>query len=217
MTDDSVEFSRRALLRASGAAAGGTAAIGGVGSAAAQEGGGGQIDYSGWFSGVSNFSSTVDRRGEDEVTVEVGVEANQGYFGFGPAAVWVDPDTTVTWEWTGRGNAHNVVAEDDSFTSGSAVAEAGTTYERTFSEAGIHKYYCKPHELNGMKGAIVVGDDVPTVAAGASTPVNPKHMGVPFQPHYVGIATLLGISSTLAFTFYLLKYGESAHTSGGNN
>jgi len=218
---------RRDFLRSAGTVTGGAAAAGAAGSAAAAgEGdsgsgggssGGGQPDYKGWFSGVSNFSSTVDQRGEDEVTVEVGVEANQGYLGFGPAAVWVDPDTTVTWEWTGRGNSHNVVADDDSFTSGSPVPEAGTTYERTFSEAGIHKYYCQPHELNGMKGAIVVGDDVPTVAAGASTPVNPKHMGVPFQPHYVGIATLLGISSTLAFTFYLLKYGESAHTSGGNN
>jgi len=202
MTDDSVEFSRRALLRASGAAAGGTAAIGGVGSAAAQEGGGGQIDYSGWFSGVSNFSSTVDRRGEDEVTVEVGVEANQGYFGFGPAAVWVDPDTTVTWEWTGRGNAHNVVAEDDSFTSGSAVAEAGTTYERTFSEAGIHKYYCKPHELNGMKGAIVVGDDVPTVEVeGPSGPV------VPESAKLFGVTSGFVMTAVLGLAYFFMKYG----------
>ncbi|ACV10757.1 halocyanin domain protein [Halorhabdus utahensis DSM 12940] len=202
MTDDSVEFSRRALLRASGAAAGGTAAIGGVGSAAAQEGGSGQIDYSGWFSGVSNFSSTVDRRGEDEVTVEVGVEANQGYFGFGPAAVWVDPDTTVTWEWTGRGNAHNVVAEDDSFTSGSAVAEAGTTYERTFSEARIHKYYCEPHELNGMKGAIVVGDDVPTVEVeGPSGPV------VPESAKLFGVTSGFAMTAVLGLAYFFMKYG----------
>ncbi|MFB6201184.1 MAG: halocyanin domain-containing protein, partial [Halorhabdus sp.] len=69
----------------------------------------------------------------------------------------------------------------------------------------------------GMKGAVVVGDDYPTVEAGASTPVNPEHMGVPFQPHYVGIATFLAIAASIVFTFYLLKYGESAHTSGGNN
>ncbi|CCQ34721.1 Halocyanin-like protein [Halorhabdus tiamatea SARL4B] len=208
---------RRDFLRTAGTAAGGAAAAGAVGSAGAQEGGGAQPDYGGWFSDVSNFSSTVDRRGEDEVTIEVGVEANGNYWGFGPAAVWVDPETTVIWEWTGRGNAHNVVADDDSFSSGSPTAEAGTTYEQTFSEAGIQKYYCNPHLSAGMKGAVVVGEDVPTVAADAATPVNPEHMGVPFQPHYVGIATLLGISSTLAFTFYLLKYGESAHTSGGNN
>ena len=210
-------MNRRDFLRTTGTVAGGAAAAGAVGSAAAQEGGGAQPDYEGWFSDVSNYSGTADSRGEDAITVEVGVEANGNYYGFGPPAAWVDPETTVTWEWTGRGNAHNVVAEDDSYSSGSAVAEAGTTYERTFSEPGIYKYYCSPHELNGMKGAIVVGDDVPTVAADASTPVNPEHMGVPFQPHYVGIATLLGISSTLAFTFYLLKYGESAHSKGGNN
>lgn len=208
---------RRDFLRTAGTAAGGAAAAGAVGSAAAQEGGGAQPDYGGWFSGVSNFSSTVDRRGEDAVTIEVGVEANGNYWGFGPAAVWVDSGTTVTWEWTGRGNAHNVVAEDDSFSSGSATAKAGTTYEQTFSEAGINNYYCDPHLSAGMKGAVVVGEDVPTVAADAATPVNPEHMGVPFQPHYVGIATLLGISSTLAFTFYLLKYGESSHSNGGRN
>ncbi|WEL21080.1 halocyanin domain-containing protein [Halorhabdus sp. BNX81] len=202
MTDDSVEFSRRALLRASGTAAGGAAAIGAVGSAAAQESGGGQVDYGGWFSDVSNFSSTVDRRGEDEITVEVGVEANQGYYGFGPAAVWVDPDTTVTWEWTGRGNAHNVVADDDSFSSGSAVAEAGTTYERTFSEAGIHKYYCSPHELNGMKGAIVVGDDVPTVEVeGPSGPV------VPESAKLFGVTSGFVMTAVLGLVYFFMKYG----------
>lgn len=209
---------RRDFLRTAGTAAGGAAAAGAAGSAAGQEGSGGaQPDYGGWFSGVSNVSSTVDRRGEDAVTIEVGVEANGNYWGFGPPAVWVDSGTTVTWEWTGRGNAHNVVAENDDYSSGSPAAQAGTTFEHTFDAAGIHKYYCNPHLSAGMKGAVVVGDDVPTVAADAATPVNPEHMGVPFQPHYVGIATLLGISSTLAFTFYLLKYGESAHSKGGSD
>jgi hypothetical protein len=45
----------------------------------------------------------------------------------------------------------------------------------------------------------------------------PHEMGVPLQPHYVGIATILMVASTLGFVFYQLKYGESAHTKGGNN
>ncbi|MFB6128562.1 MAG: halocyanin domain-containing protein [Halorhabdus sp.] len=208
---------RRDFLRTAGTAAGGAAAAGAVGSAAAQAGGGPQPDYGGWFSNVSNFSGTVDRRGQDAVTVEVGVEANGNYWGFGPPAVRVDPDTTVTWEWTGRGGAHNVVAENDDYSSGAPTAQAGATFEQTFDAAGIHKYYCDPHRSAGMKGAVVVGSDVPTVAANAATPVNPEHMGIPFQPHYVGIATLLGISSTFAFAFYLLKYGETAHSKGGND
>jgi len=209
---------RRDLLRTTGALAGGTAAASAAGSAGAQEGGGGsQPDYGGWFSDVSNFSSTEDYRGQDEVVVEVGVDGNGGAWAFGPPAIHVDVGTTVVWEWTGEGNAHNVVADDDSYSSGSAVAEAGTTFEQTFEEAGISKYYCDPHLSVGMKGAVVVGDDYPAIEAGASTPVNPEHMGVPFQPHYVGLATFLGISSTIAFTFYLLKYGESAHTKGGND
>jgi hypothetical protein len=70
-----------------------------------------------------------------------------------------------------------------------------------------------------MLGAIAVGSDVPraqTGGGGAAEPVNPEHMGVPIQAHWVGIATILMIVSTIIFTFFLLKYGESAHTKGGN-
>jgi hypothetical protein len=42
-------------------------------------------------------------------------------------------------------------------------------------------------------------------------------MGVPFQAHFVGIATILAVTLSLVFTFSLLKYGESANTKGGNN
>jgi hypothetical protein len=42
-------------------------------------------------------------------------------------------------------------------------------------------------------------------------------MGVPIQAHFVGIATILAIIVSLVFTFFMLKYGESPHASGGNN
>jgi len=206
---------RRDFLRAAGAAGGATAVAGAGGTAAAQEGGAPQPDYGGWFSDVSNYSTTEDFRGQDEVTVEVGVEGNGNFWAFGPPAIHVDPGTTIIWEWTGQGSAHNVVAEDESYSSGSPVAQAGTTFERTYDEDGIYKYYCDPHLSVGMKGAVVVGTDYPSIAEGAGTPVNPEHMGVPFQPHYVGLATFLGIAGTLGFTFYLLKYGESPNSKGG--
>ena len=51
--------------------------------------------FDGWFDDVSNVDGVVDRRGNDGVVVEVGVDANGGAFGFGPAAVRVSPGTTV--------------------------------------------------------------------------------------------------------------------------
>lgn len=112
-------------------------------------------DYGDWFSNVSNYAETVDRTGQQEVTVTVGAEGNNGNLAFGPAAVRVDPGTTVVWEWNGKGGTHNVAAEDGSFES-EMTGEAGFTFEHTFEEAGITKYACVPHEAMGMKGAIVV-------------------------------------------------------------
>jgi len=116
-------------------------------------------DYGGWFDGVDNDDSTVDRTDADEVTVSVGARSN-GYQ-FDPPAVAVSAGTTVVWEWTGNG-AHNVVSEADEFES-ELTGEEGFTFEYTFEEAGIHRYYCNPHKGQGMKGAVVVGDEFPTL------------------------------------------------------
>jgi halocyanin-like protein len=115
------------------------------------------IDYDGWFAETENFDgTTVDARGQDSVTVAVGAEGNGGgAFAFDPPAVWVDPGTAVTWEWTGSGGSHNVVASDGSFRSGDAT-DSGT-YDRTFDSEGTFTYYCDPHRGLGMKGAVVVG------------------------------------------------------------
>ncbi|MFC7068732.1 halocyanin domain-containing protein [Halobaculum lipolyticum] len=142
---------RRHVLAAGAAAATG-ALLGGTAPAAAQSG----TDFGGWFDGVANYDGVVDRTGQSEVTVEVGVENGDGPYGFGPAAIRVDPGTTVTWEWNGQGGSHNVVAEDGSFES-ELVAEAGHTFSHTFESEGQFTYYCQPHEALGMKGAVVVG------------------------------------------------------------
>jgi halocyanin-like protein len=89
------------------------------------------------------------------VTVTVGAQGNGGYLAFDPAAVRVSSGTTVTWEWTGQGGSHNVVAEDGSFES-ELVAEEGHTFSHTFEESGAYRYYCQPHETLGMNGAVVV-------------------------------------------------------------
>jgi halocyanin-like protein len=145
---------RRRLLQASAGAVGaGLLGVGATGTAAGQSG-----PFDGWMSDVSNYEGVVDQTGSGEVTVEVGVEANNGAFGFGPAAIQVDTGTTVVWEWTGQGGQHNVVAEEGGDFESELSAEAGFTFEQTFDSEGVVKYFCTPHRALGMKGVVVVGD-----------------------------------------------------------
>jgi halocyanin-like protein len=113
------------------------------------------------MSDVSNYDGVHDHTGSGEVTVEVGAEANQGAFGFGPAAIQVDPGTTVVWEWNGEGGVHNVAAESGGEFSSELTQEAGFTFEHTFESEGVAQYFCQPHRALGMKGVVVVGDAVP--------------------------------------------------------
>jgi len=149
-TDHQIDAGRRRVLRgvAAGATAGALAAT--ASSAAARS-----TDLSEWFANTGNAGSVADRTGQSEVTVAVGTSGNGAAFGFGPAAVRVDPGTTVVWEWTGEGGQHNVVAEDGSFES--SLQQTGT-FEHAFESAGVTRYVCTPHEMMGMKGAVIVGD-----------------------------------------------------------
>ncbi|POG57381.1 halocyanin domain-containing protein [Haloferax marisrubri] len=203
---------RREFLRTAGGAT--AAATAAAGTAAAQEGGGGaqvQPDFGGYLDGVDG--GYEDLRGQSEVTIEVGASGNGGNLAFAPAGIWIDPGTTVTWEWTGEGGGHNVVAsEGASLDSGAAVSEAGTTYEFTFEDGGITNYHCVPHEALGMLGAVAVGDDVATISTGGGGEKELHELGVPIQAHWVGSATILGILVTIIYTFFILKYGESPNT-----
>jgi halocyanin-like protein len=144
---------RRTLLRAGAGVAAATAAAGATGSAVAQD-----APYDGYLSDVGNFDgTTADMTGQDQVTIQVGSQGNGGAFAFGPPAVQVDPGTTVVWEWTGQGGQHNVVDEAGAFES-ELTAEGGFTFEYTFDEEGVVKYYCLPHRALGMKGVVAVGD-----------------------------------------------------------
>ena len=126
------------------------------------ESGGGSVEASqevaDYLSETSNFDGTLaDMTGQDTVTVAVGAEANGGAFGYDPAAVQISTGTTIEFEWTGEGAAHNVVSEGDGpLDSGSAVDASGVEYEYTFEETGTFLYECTPHSSLGMKGAIVV-------------------------------------------------------------
>jgi halocyanin-like protein len=112
--------------------------------------------YDGWLDDVGNFDgSAADRTGQSTVRVQVGAAGNGGNFAFEPAAVRVDPGTTVRWAWTGNGGSHSVTASDGAFGS-ALVGAAGVNFEQTFDESGVQKYFCQPHRSLGMKGVVEV-------------------------------------------------------------
>jgi hypothetical protein len=55
-----------------------------------------------------------------------------------------------------------------------------------------------------------------TAAASEGGGVDLHNLGVPILAHWVGVAAIFGIVVSLVFTFYVLKYGESAHSSSPN-
>ncbi len=137
---------------------------------------------------------------------------------FDPDKLTVTPGTTVKFVWESDG--HNVVPESQPEGAGwkgsgsaSELFDTGHTYSHTFSTPGEYAYYCAPHKSAGMTGTITVGS---AGGGGGAAEADPEEMGVPFQAHYVGIATILMVMMSLLYTFFFLKYGESAHTSGGN-
>ncbi len=199
---DNDPVSRRGVLRA---AAGATAAAGAASATAntvaAQEMP--EWDYSADVDGGHE-----DLRGEDEVTVMVGAEGNGGDVAFSPAGIWIDPGTTVTWEWTGNGGDHNVEAEDGPAELASDLtAEEGFTYEFEFTEdhEGITSYHCTPHIPVEMFGEVAVGDDVPTADAGGGGGGGAPQ--IPDSARTLGVATFVAMVSTLGFAFFFLKYG----------
>jgi len=116
------------------------------------DGGGVPSEVSEYLSNTSNFDgSLADETGADAVSVTVG--GDDGLL-FDPPAIRVSTGTTVTWEWAG--GFHNVVAEDGAFDSGDPVSDESTTFEHEFTESGTYLYKCEPHEMQGMKAAVVV-------------------------------------------------------------
>ena len=197
---------RREFVRTAGGASAALAAgAGATGSAAAQE------VQPEWPSGVTsgNLGSYVDARGQSEVTVQVG--AGDSGLAFDPTQLWVDTGTTITWEWTGNGGAHNVQTVEGggpaSLDSGDPVGEEGYTYEYEVTEedAGITHYHCVPHTAVGMHAGLAVGGDVATVETGGGGSSNAVF--VPQGARALGIATFIAMVSTLGLAFVFMKYG----------
>lgn len=107
------------------------------------------------------YDETIDdRTGEEELTIEVGA-GNDG-LAYDPPAARIDVGTTIVWEWTGRGGAHNVNSDperddtDFEFRSGDIIDEEGHTWSHTFEEDGVANYYCEAHRTVGHLGGLIV-------------------------------------------------------------
>lgn len=98
-----------------------------------------------------------------------------GDHAFSPARITVSAGAEVTWV-NDSGQAHTVTAYEDSlpegapyFASGGAPSEEaaradlsaglirpGETFSVTFEVPGTYRYFCIPHEGQGMTGTVVV-------------------------------------------------------------
>ncbi|WP_135820140.1 plastocyanin/azurin family copper-binding protein [Halostella litorea] len=139
---------------------------------------------------------------------------------YDPAELYIAPGTTVTFDWTSDG--HNIIVdskpEDSDWEGHEPIENEGFTHEHTFEVLGDYEYYCSPHQSLGMEAVIHVteGGQNPNAGGGGGGEVDPHELGVPFQAHFVGIATLLAVFVSLVYSFYVLKYGESPHSSSPN-
>ncbi|SFR35712.1 halocyanin domain-containing protein [Halogeometricum limi] len=123
------------------------------------------VDLTEWFAKTDSVDGVTDATGQASVVVRVGTEGNGGDFAFSPPVVRVSPGATVTWEWTGAGGSHNVVAEGGAFES-PYHTDAGATFAYTASSPSVVPYACTPHSPMGMRGALVVGDVAVTLPGG---------------------------------------------------
>ena len=113
-----------------------------------------------WTTQMNNYDGVVDRTGRASVTIDVGVEADDGtYFAFGPATVRVSPRTRVTWQWLGNGGSHNVHAVTGANFESETTATAGYRFKQMFESERTITYQCDPHTSIGMKGVILVRED----------------------------------------------------------
>lgn len=219
---------RREFLRTAGGAAGAATATSAAAGPAAADGSVLAAQEDGEDSGASDGADGSDT-GEDGAdgneseggglpgagdTQEI-VVGPGGDLSFDPDNVEVLPGTTVVWTWDSDG--HNVapdgIPEGAEWEGHPEIVGSGSEYQHTFTTEGTYDYVCTPHVQNGMVGSVVVTEDADSGGGGGGyEPPDPAHMGIPVQKHFVGALAFMGIFVTLVFTFYVLKYGESAHT-----
>jgi plastocyanin len=209
-------MNRRDFLLAASAAAGGSAAASGTAAAQQGNGSGGGNASGGNATGGGNASaggggnqSAAGGGGGGTRTVTVGPG---GALTFEPAELTIAPGTRVQFTWGSGG--HNVVPDSGNW-GHQPIEDQGFSFTTPpFTQTGENPYVCVPHESAGMTGTIIVQQG--GASSGGEEEPSPEEMGVPFQAHFVGIATILMMVLSLVYTFFLVKYGESPNAKGGD-
>lgn len=144
----------------------------------------GSVNDRGYLDAVGNYYGyIIDAADTTEPTITVGARGNGGRLAFDPPAVHVDSDATVTWSWASKGLAHNVVAADNSFSSGQPKSSSDGAFTHQFTEDGIYPYTCTEYDNLGMRGMIIVGTEYENnwhgPADGADGPSEPTSAPTP--------------------------------------
>ena len=223
---------RRDFLKIATGSAGGAAAVGVAGAQSSssssavlqQEGNNSTANGTTTGNGTEGNGTTTSGGGGGGGTTKTVTVGPNGENVFDPETVYVAPGDTVRWEWAGS-VAHNVhatdVPEGADWDVQTEIVSAPFEYEYTFDgPTGEYNYICDPHEALGMVGKVVVNESGQAPSGGGGggggSERTPHEMGVPFQAHFVGIATILMMIVSLVYTFFALKYGESRHASAPN-
>jgi plastocyanin len=107
-------------------------------------------------------------------TVEVRLlQRPDGNAYFDPAGIHIAPGDTVRWvqisgfhsitAYHPRNDNHELRIPESAEPWDSDILQAqspkpGATFEHVFTVQGVYDYFCKPHELAGMVGRVVVGE-----------------------------------------------------------
>jgi len=75
---------------------------------------------------------------------------------FSPSTITISEGDSVRFFWSGELLAHNAVADDGLFSSGSPSRNVDYTFTFELGTNGTHTYVCEPHESVGMIGTIIV-------------------------------------------------------------
>jgi plastocyanin len=108
---------------------------------------------------------------------------------FVPAAIRINPGTTVRWANEGR-SPHEILPADPTQDFGGTFGvsadrfKPGASYEFRFDAPGVYRYYCSLHgsKSKGMIGEIVVGD-VDASGGGVAAISGGEHGGTLRVPH----------------------------------
>lgn len=108
-----------------------------------------------WVPETNGYESTVaDRRGQDEAIITVEERSNQHQHH--PAAIFVDPDTTVTWEWDDSSDDHYIVRDNRWLSDSDIPGPINGPQSHEHGEVGMYRWACSEHYEEGERTVVIV-------------------------------------------------------------